>query len=53
MPPQRSAAFSLYIDDTAAAARALAGTRRTARLALAAWALAVYLIYWLGYLGLR
>src|SRR5439155_413449 len=31
MPPRRSAAFPLYIDDTAAAARAPAGGRELAR----------------------
>ncbi len=53
MPPRRSASFPLYFDDIAAAARARAGSRRMARLALAAWAAAVYLVYWLGYLGPR
>ena len=53
MPPRRSASFPLHIEETAAAARAQAVDRRATRLALAAWAAAVYLLYWLGYLGPR
>jgi hypothetical protein len=53
MPLRRSASFPLYIEETATAALARAGTRRVARLALAGWAAAVYLLYWFGYLGLR
>jgi hypothetical protein len=36
-----------------AAAPDAAATRRLLRLALGAWAAVVYLIYWLGQLGLR
>ena len=53
MPPRRSTSFPLHFDDPAAGAPARAGSRHTARLALAAWAAAAYLVYWLGYLGLR
>jgi len=53
MPPRRSASFPVHIEETAAAARAQAVDRRATRLALAAWAAAIYLLYWLGYLGPR
>jgi hypothetical protein len=43
----------LYIDETTAGVRTAVGTPRVVRLAVAAWAAAVYLLYWLGYLGLR
>jgi hypothetical protein len=52
MQPRRSVSFPSYIDGTATAPDA-AGARRFGRLALGAWAALVYLIYWLGELGLR
>ena len=44
--------FPLSIE-TAAPAATVSRGRRALRWALAAWALAIYVIYWLGYLGLR
>ena len=52
MQPRRSASFPSFIDETTAAADA-AGARRLGRVALVAWAALVYVIYWLGELGLR
>jgi hypothetical protein len=43
----------LYIEETRAPVRDAAGFRRLGRLALVAWAAIVYLVYWLGQLGLR
>jgi hypothetical protein len=53
MPPRRSVSFPLYIEESAAAARDAARTRRLVRLGLVAWAALVYLLYWLGQLGMR
>jgi hypothetical protein len=53
MQPRRSESFPLYIESTAAAARDAVESPRLGRLVLAAWAGLVYLVYWLGYLGLR
>jgi len=48
MPRERSESYPSCIED-ATEASAAPGVR----LLLAAWAAVVYLIYWLGYLGLR
>lgn len=48
--PSASSPSSTEVD---AAARAGTGRVRWVRLALGAWAAFVYLVYWLGYLGLR
>jgi hypothetical protein len=39
--------------ETAPRGTAASRSRRALRWALAAWAFAIYVIYWLGYLGLR
>jgi hypothetical protein len=51
MPPRRSASYPLYIEETVSVARAVARARWLGRLAVAAWAVAVYVAYWLGQLG--
>ena len=51
MPPQRSASFPSYFEE-AATRRETVTTRRLARLALALWAAAIYVVYWLAQLGL-
>lgn len=57
MQPRRSAFFPSSIDEAPASPGTVGaerlGVRTGARLLLAAWAAAVYLAYWLGYLGLR
>jgi hypothetical protein len=53
MPPRRSASFPLYIDDTAVVTRTVVRARRLGRLALVAWAAAVYVVYWLLETGWR
>jgi hypothetical protein len=52
MQQRRSVSFPSYIDGVEAAPDA-ARAWRLARLALGAWAAVVYVIYWLGELGLR
>ena len=47
------AVFPSYIEEAAPAARPATRGRRVLRWALAAWAVGVYVVYWLGYLGLR
>lgn len=49
MRPGRSASFPFSIESPAAGVR----SDRLVRLGLAAWALLVYAVYWLGWLGLR
>jgi len=53
MPPRRSASYPLYIERTDAPTRRATDARRLVRLALGAWAGLVYLIYWIGALGIR
>lgn len=60
MQPERNASFPTSIDTaagrTAAADAASDGSAMLApalRLVLGAWAAGIYLVYWLGYLGLR
>jgi hypothetical protein len=63
MPPEPSVSYpsSIEADGQAAAAAPveapgtteLAAGTTAARVVLGAWALFVYLVYWLGYLGLR
>ena len=50
LPPNGSFPSSI---EMAAPAATVSRSRRALRWALAAWALAIYVIYWLGYLGLR
>jgi len=60
MQPERNASFPTSIDTVEGVARPVAasGIRWTMlapalRLALGVWAAGIYLLYWLGYLGLR
>ena len=57
MPPEPSASYPSYTRRAGEGARSDAPPSAAAaagvRLALAAWAALVYLIYWLGYLGVR
>jgi hypothetical protein len=43
----------LYIETRAVTARDAVRRRRLGRLGLGAWAAVVYLLYWLGQLGMR
>jgi hypothetical protein len=47
MPPRRSVSFPLYFEASGTGARDAVRLRRLARLALGAWAVATYVIYWL------
>jgi hypothetical protein len=53
MQPPPNASFPSSTETAIPAARTTPPGRRALRWALAAWALGVYLVYWLGYLGLR
>jgi len=53
MLPRPSASFPSSTDKPEVAGRGGVGVEAIVRLALGAWAAAVYLVYWLGYLGLR
>ncbi len=60
MQPERNVSFPTSIDPTVdGGTSALAAPDRAGRLApalrllLGAWAAGIYLVYWLGYLGLR
>ena len=52
MPPGRSVSYPLSIDPVAAPTRA-ALRARLRRVALVGWAIAIYVLYWLGEVGLR
>ena len=52
MSQRPNASFLSYSDEPRATAREPIGVRRIGRLALAAWAVAIYVVYWLAQLGL-
>ena len=52
MPQRPSASFLSYSDEPRATARDAVVVRRLGRLALAAWAAAIYVVYWLAQVGL-
>ena len=52
MSQRPNASFLSYSDEPRATAREPIGVRRIGRLALAAWAAAIYVVYWLAQLGL-
>jgi len=53
MPPRPLASFPSSAEQRDAVESERAAVLRLARLALGAWAALVYVIYWLGYLGVR
>jgi len=53
MPHEPSGSFPTSIDVPVTDAPAAGGRERALRAALLGWAGAVYLVYWLGYLGAR
>ena len=53
MQPRPSESFPSYIEEPVAVAPSATRGRRALRWTLAAWAVGVYVVYWLGYLGYR
>jgi hypothetical protein len=53
MQPRRSESFPSSIEETVPVAPPATRGRRALRWVLAAWAVGVYVVYWLGYLGYR
>jgi hypothetical protein len=53
MQPRRSESFPSYIEERVPVATPATRGRRALRWTLAAWAVGVYVVYWLGYLGYR
>jgi hypothetical protein len=52
MPQRPSVSFLSYSDEPRPTARETLVVRRLGRVALAAWAAAIYLVYWLAQVGL-